>query len=364
MNYVIKILLFSHVIVMEIIGGEAGFAEVALMLLLIASNIFREKYKNSPMLIIGESVCILLLAAKETSYIYLYPIIAYDLVQSGYYYISGLLIIPGIVILNPFGFTSYSMLLVLCGYFAYISRRMKEREVLYREAYDRERQLRYELERAKAEALNAFREIEHLTELRERNRIAREIHDSVGHSLAGIMMQLQASVKLKDKDTVKSAELLQNSVRGLSDAIVTLRETVHNIKPKEALGLDHIERTVYNFKYCPVEFYKKGDMSLLKPHHIEIFSHNIKEALTNISKHSGATKVNISIEANESYVRLYIKDNGKGCRNIKEGLGLSGMRERLNYAGGVISVSGEDGFIIVCIIPVNVGGAVIESADC
>lgn len=364
MNYIVKILFFLYVISLGIMGNEPDFWGLALLLLLIASNVYREKFSNSPLLIAAEAVCILFLSSKDQSYIYLYPIIAYDIVKSGYYYISGLLIIPGIIILKPLSLANYLLLLILCGCFAYISHRMKERERIYREAYDRERQLRYELERAQSEIQQAAKKIEHLTELKERNRIAREIHDSVGHSLAGIMMQLQASMKLRDRDDLKSYELLKSSVAGLSDAIVTLRKTVHNIKPKEALGLEYIEKTIDNFTFCPAVFSKKGDMSLLKPHHIEIFSYNIKEALTNISKHSGATKANISIEANVNYARLYIKDNGTGCHNIKEGLGISGMKERLNNAGGTISVSGEKGFMIVCIIPMNDGGAEIESADC
>ena len=363
MNCIIKMLFFSYVITMNIMEGSIGFIEVALMLLLIASNIYRDMYKNSIMLMIGEAAVILYLSYMEATYIYLYPIMAYDLIQSGYYYISGLLIIPGVILLDAKSLATYLLLMALCGYFSYVSNRTKEREMLYREAYDNERRLRYELERVRAEMLHASKNIEHMTELRERNRIAREIHDSVGHSLAGIMMQLQASAKLREKDESKSQELLENSIKGLSEAIVTLRETVHNIRPKEILGLEYIEAIINDFTYCEVELVKKGDMSLLKPHHIEILSYNIKEALTNVSRYSEATKVHISIEANRNYIRLYIKDNGKGCKNISEGLGLSGMRERMKYAGGIISINGDDGFTIVCIIPVNDGGVISESVN-
>jgi len=362
MNCIIKILLFSYVITMKIIGGSIGFIELSLLLLIIASNIYRGMYRNSIILMLGEVALIFYMSYMEVTYIYLYPIAAYDLIQSGYIYISGLLIIPGIIMLEAKSLLTYLLLIIMCGYFSYINKRMKEREILYREAYDNERRLRYELERARAELLHASKNIEHLTELRERNRIAREIHDSVGHSLAGIMMQLQASLKIWDKDQYKSRELLQNSIKGLSEAIVTLRETVHNIKPKEAIGIECIEDIIKNFTYCTVEFSKKGDMTLLKPHHIEIFSHNIKEALTNIIKHSEATKVTITLEANDNYARLHIKDNGRGCKNIKEGLGISGMRERMKYAGGILNVSGDDGFNIVCLIPMNDGGGIIEGA--
>jgi signal transduction histidine kinase len=91
---------------------------------------------------------------------------------------------------------------------------------------------------------------------------------------------------------------------------------------------------------------------------------NIKEALTNITKYSSATKAYISIEVNEKYIRLYIKDNGVGSKKIKEGLGLSGMRERVRNVGGSISISSEDGFLIVCIIPIDSkGGKIFETTN-
>ncbi|SHI79920.1 sensor histidine kinase [Lutispora thermophila] len=363
MKCIIKILLFSYVITMKIIAGSPGFIEISLLLIIIASNVYRDMYKNSMALMIGEAAVILYLSYMEATYIYIYPIMVYDLIQSGYLNISGLLIIPGIIFLEAKSMATYLLLMILCGYFSYISNRIKARERLYREAYDNERRLRYELEKIRAEMLNASKNIEHLAELRERNRIAREIHDSVGHSLAGIMMQLEASYKIWDKDRHKSRELLQNSIKGLSEAIVTLRETVHNIRPKEAMGLEYIENIIKNFNYCAVEFSKKGDMALLKPNHIEIFGQNVKEAFTNILKHSEATKVTIILEANNNYTRLHIKDNGRGCKNIREGLGISGMRERMKYAGGMLSVNGDDGFNIVCIIPMDDGGGIIESAN-
>lgn len=364
MEHLIKILIFVYIIAMAIMSSSVDFIPIAFLLMLMASNVFRYKYMNASVLIAAEAVVIYLLAAEEPYYIYLYAITAYDIVKSRYYYLSLLLLIPGMIFLDPPSAANYFLVLVLCGYFAHISLSMKQREEAYREAYDSERHMRYELEKAKSEVQQAATKIEHLTEVRERNRIAREIHDSVGHSLAGIMMQLQASLKLKGKDDLKAYELLKNSIDGLSEAIVTLRETVHNIKPREATGLDYIKKTIDDFKYCTVEFSTKGDMSLLKPHQIEIFSHNIKESLTNISRYSGASKAYISIEANMNFARLCIKDNGVGCKNIKEGLGLSGMKERVHNVGGTISINGDKGFTIVCIIPMNDGGDEVEGADC
>lgn len=68
---------------------------------------------------------------------------------------------------------------------------------------------------------------------------------------------------------------------------------------------------------------------------------------------------------NEIYTRLYIRDNGTGCVKIKEGMGLSGMRERVENMGGSFSISSEKGFMIVCVIPIESekGSGVFENIN-
>ncbi|HBG38890.1 MAG TPA: sensor histidine kinase, partial [Clostridiaceae bacterium] len=72
--------------------------------------------------------------------------------------------------------------------YGYIMKLFNNREKTFKKSFDYERQLRYELESTKARLLNSEKEIEHITEIRERNRIARELHDNIGHSMAGILM--------------------------------------------------------------------------------------------------------------------------------------------------------------------------------
>ncbi|HBG38889.1 MAG TPA: sensor histidine kinase, partial [Clostridiaceae bacterium] len=145
-------------------------------------------------------------------------------------------------------------------------------------------------------------------------------------------------------------------------SLTVIRNTAYNIKPKEEIGIGYIEKLIKEFKFCNVDFKHTGDVLSIPSSIVEIINTNIKEALTNASKYSNADNIIIRLDVNEKFVRLYIKDNGKGAVNIKEGLGLSGMRERVKNAGGSISISGEDGFLIVCIIPLDFGegGSVFE----
>jgi signal transduction histidine kinase len=177
------------------------------------------------------------------------------------------------------------------------------------------------------------------------------------------LIQLQAAYKLYDRDGEKSRVILKKSIEGLSESVTLLRDTVHSIKLNENLGVEYLKKIIDNFSFCPVDIQFNGDFNKIPPNHMEILGTNIKEALTNASKYSKASKVEIKIDSNEMFTRLYIKDNGIGCDKIKEGLGLSGMEERIRNIGGTMSVSSDNGFLIVCIIPKDdVGGAIFESA--
>ncbi|OUM88664.1 MAG: hypothetical protein BAA01_03270 [Bacillus thermozeamaize] len=211
--------------------------------------------------------------------------------------------------------------------------------------------------------LHASREAAGIAEVRERNRIAREIHDSVGHKIAGILFQLQAANKLWQRDREQAAAMVEGSVAALSEALELLRETVHNLKPRQPLEVAYIQRIIDQFTFCPVRFSFRGDFNQVPPHHMEVLASTIQEALTNVAKYSQATEVDIRIEIRDAFTRLAIRDNGVGAEKIKEGLGLSGMRERIRNMGGTVSISGKDGFLIVCLIPREEGRSLFEGLE-
>lgn len=350
-SYVIKFVYFVYLIALLILKGHMDFKIVAFILLNAAVIIIMERFNNSVSIIILEFLCITLAAYNDSSFAILYAVNVFDFVYAKQY--TG--IIPSV--LCSIYFYQYNrsynffVYLVMSGLFAYIIKDKKLREESYRATVDDERRLRYELESAKLQLMNSAKEAAYIAEVKERNRIARDIHDNIGHSIAGILMKLQVAFKLYGKDDEKAKEALKNCIDGLSGSLIILRETVHNIKPKENLGIEYITNIIDNFKFCKVEFVHSGDFNMISPNLMEIVVTNIKEALTNAAKYSKATLINIDIDISKKYLRLYIKNNGVGIKVIKEGLGLSGMRERVKNAGGTMSVSGENGFLIVCVIP-------------
>ncbi|MBM7615351.1 sensor histidine kinase [Alkaliphilus hydrothermalis] len=334
-----------------IMNASVSTIDVIFILLICASSIFRGKYIDTGLTMGIEFVIISMAGFKNPYFFLLLVMLNYDLVYKKYYRLTIAVLLVGIWGV-PFQHDFlFIFLFFICGLFAYISQGLESKESDLQRAFDQERRIRYELEGMKARLLASSKEMVHLTEIKERNRIARDIHDNIGHSIAGLLMQLQVVEKLQEKDMNKSKELLKKSIDGLADTLVLLRETVYNIKPKENLGIEYIHRIVKEFCYCSVELDTSGDFSRVSPYHLEILTANLKEALTNITKHSSATEVIIKLQTNDNFSRLFIKDNGIGCQQISENLGLNGMRDRIKNIGGSISISSNDGFLIVCVIP-------------
>lgn len=216
-----------------------------------------------------------------------------------------------------------------------------------------ERKLRYNLEQTQNQLIKSKEEIENLTKIRERNRIAHEIHDNVGHSIAGVIFQLEAAIRIINKDKEKTEDILKLCSQKLSEALELTRNTVYNMKTDKKFGIESIEEIIGDFKFCKVFFQHTGDFSDVPFFIIRILESNIMEFLTNASKYSKATDIKIRIDINKKNLRLFYKDNGIGCENIKASFGITGISDRVRSAGGTLSIDGKEGFLIVCNLPIN-----------
>ncbi len=364
MGYIIKGLAILSVIILYILDSAIEPLVVMGLLLIMALWIYREKYASLPLLMVVEYIVIIFLSFLNPISMLMCSVLAYDLMRLGLYWFPALLFPGGFFFFSGQLLAFFSVLLILSTLSGYLNYRLIQKEKSFQEIYDRERRSRYSLEEARAKLMNSAREEVHLAEARERNRIARDIHDHIGHNLAGILLQLQVMKKVQAKDPEQAQKLLAQSINGLAEAVEIMRDTVHNIKPKEVMNLDYIKKIIANFKYCQVDFKHYGDILSLSADYTGIISSILKEALTNINRHSNATLVKIELDIREKIVRLHITDNGQGCDSVREGMGISGMKERVHNAGGSLTINAKDGFSIVCVLPraENKGGRVLESA--
>ena len=215
--------------------------------------------------------------------------------------------------------------------------------------YDKLRISEEELKNAKEELERYASTVEELTLLRERNRISREIHDSVGHSLSTMIIQLSAIEKIAESNSKAASEMSANLNEFAKEALKNVRAAVNALKPKEFeryQGILAIEEMIKNFKKLTeieVIFTLSKEKWELNSDQSFILYRVVQEFLTNSVRHGKAAKININLNFFKDSLYMRLKDNGIGCDEIKEGMGLESIKERVQSGGGTVKYSSSEG---------------------
>ena len=202
--------------------------------------------------------------------------------------------------------------------------------------------------------------------LRERNRIAREIHDNVGHVLSRSILMTAACKTINKNDALDP--LLGNLEESLNGAMNSIRSSVHDLHDDAVDLEDAIKGLVKDFTFCPVNL--TYDMSRQIPREVKYSLISItKEGLSNVMRHSNADSVNILLREHPALYQLCIEDNGTPGNGIPDiqteadinkekntsgGMGLSNIRDRAKALGGTVQITQENGFRIFVTIPKSV----------
>ena len=193
-----------------------------------------------------------------------------------------------------------------------------------------------------------------MAQINERNYIAQNLHDKLGHSVTSSIMQLQVSKAMIDKDKNLSMEYLNSAIENLSEGMDDIRLVLRSLKPQEEIiGIESIRTLLSEFQNnnsIGTELKVIGDIAVIDSNYWIVIEDNLKEALTNAYKYSNATKIEMYIEVYNKFIRIEIRDNGKGSEKIFKGLGLRGMEERARSVDGTISFLSNNGFSISMII--------------
>jgi len=123
--------------------------------------------------------------------------------------------------------------------------------------------------------------------------------------------------------------------------------------PMTLIGVERLENIVQSFHQVDIQFQKSGDMLLVPAYKWGLLEACVKEALTNVARHSNATNVEVDLHVSESIVRLSIRDNGTVKESNQTGSGLRSLQLRSRSMGGSLSISRENGFLLVCVIPLE-----------
>ncbi len=192
--------------------------------------------------------------------------------------------------------------------------------------------------------------------LRERNRIAREIHDNVGHLLSRCIL-LNGAVQTinQDEKCSDSLHLLQDT---LSQAMENIRDSVHNLHDNSINLQENLQTLVHDFDFCQIHM--EYDITTNVPAPVRYaFISITKEALTNISRHSNATFAKIILREHPAMYQLIIQDNGQKLPGnfsfeegtTKTGIGLVNISDRVKSLHGIFQIHTENGFQIFISVP-------------
>jgi len=354
-------------------------------LLIVISIAGLLQYFNHRTLTILASILMVITALFVPYFIAYLPLLCFILLEYDLNKLTPMLVLP--IILNYSHFNIGTLVLVfiatvLAGVTRYACNQLRNLLIENKKIRDSSIELQLALQRKnKALSENYKGDLYHVT-LKERNRIAREIHDNVGHLLSRSILQIgavQAIIQSKEfKDSINWTkefsetredyiedsieDLLEDSIEDsikdsldslketLDSAMSSVRQSVHNLRD-DSIDLEEAISKMVEPMTCEVEF--NYEMSSEIENNVKFcFLGVLKEAITNISKHSNATEVIITLKEHPAFYQLLVQDNGD--LEIKEssvGMGIANMKERVETLNGNFNLNTEDGFKIFISIP-------------
>ncbi len=214
-----------------------------------------------------------------------------------------------------------------------------------------ERQSQQRLRQANQTLRSSAQKIEKLAMDQERSRIARDIHDALGHSLTALNIQLESAVKLWEKDPVSAQRFLSNAKRLGSQSLQEVRQSVAALR-QDPLAGKTLERAIADLvegiqsdldSYLIVT--QQIELSEVLPSNLKVLLYRIvQEGLTNIVKHSQASQAQLNLVSSAAVVTLSLEDNGQGFElaQARTGFGLQSMRDRAESIGGTFAINSTD----------------------
>lgn len=216
-----------------------------------------------------------------------------------------------------------------------------------------------QLKEANIKLKDYSRTVENMSKAQERNRLAKEIHDTLGHALTNIVAGIDASLILIEGSVPETKEQLSLTRDIASHGIIDIRRSVKALRP-DALEQASTRIAINNMlnkiqSTTKVKIINKNELSesSFDRDEEEAIYRTVQESITNAIRHGGASTIRVSIKEESNIVHIIIQDNGCGCESIKEGFGLLHMKERISMLNGKIEYSGTNGFLVDAYIPLR-----------
>jgi two-component system sensor histidine kinase DesK len=198
--------------------------------------------------------------------------------------------------------------------------------------------------------LMAQEEVEHLAKVAERERIARDLHDVLGHTLSVIVLKSELASKLAERDPARAMQEIKDVERISRDALAQVRSTVRGY---HSLSLQaEAEQATATLKAAGVKVECNFAPANIPASHEGVLALALREAVTNVIRHAKANYCGLRLRTVGGACELEIKDDGCGCMS-PEGIGLTGMRHRVEALGGKLQREVSSGTRLVITLPVK-----------
>jgi two-component system sensor histidine kinase DesK len=194
----------------------------------------------------------------------------------------------------------------------------------------------------------AHEEIENLAKIAERERIARDLHDVLGHTMSVIILKSELASKLVDRDPERAKTEIGDVERISRDALAEIREAIRGYR-SDGLAAE-IVRARQTLETAGVAFECRSSDVVLKPAQESVLALVVREAVTNVVRHAQAHICRLELGRVDDACRLEITDDGRGVVQT-EGSGLRGMRERVEALGGTLRRDGGRGTTLTITLP-------------
>jgi signal transduction histidine kinase len=203
--------------------------------------------------------------------------------------------------------------------------------------------------------------VEELTITKERNRFARDVHDTLGHSMTLLISLLEVSNITSKTDPIKTNESITQAIKVAKEGLKELRRSISGLsaeKLTESGIKDALEALIEKFKTSgiQIDFFSENMNVFLEVAYSDAIYRVCQESITNSIRHGKAKHINVILKINEGKIKLFIFDDGIGSKNFKKGYGLTGMEQRIKAINGSLTYGsdGESGFNVHVEIPLKV----------
>lgn len=190
--------------------------------------------------------------------------------------------------------------------------------------------------------------------LEERAELSQTLHDKLGHNMNGSVYQLEAVKLLVEREPETSKKMIQAVIDQLRSGMDEIRLILRKERPRKyRLAILQLENLCEDCrrKGVEAELITEGELKSIPEKYLEIILDNAYEAVSNSMKYAKCSRIKISVYVLHQMIRCSISDNGIGCDEVIDGMGISGMRKRMREVNGILDFDTELGFTINMLLP-------------